>query len=75
MIYLEERFHPVEEMSASARDNPGTKETGQGKDSSSVRAPSVKKIPLWLMILLAAIIAIVFIWVMLIIIYPSLALS
>ena len=45
------------------------------RDFSSVPPKPGKTLPLWLVILMAAFTAIVLIWVMLIIIYPSIALS
>jgi hypothetical protein len=62
-------------MSISNPRELETEDTSSAEVSSPVHTVAEKKTPLWLMILLAAITAIIFIWVMLIVVYPSLALS
>jgi hypothetical protein len=62
-------------MLLSIAQSPSSPESDSTKDFSSALPEPEKKMPLWLMILLATITAIVVIWVMLIVIYPSLALS
>jgi hypothetical protein len=61
-------------MSVSDQEHDTAPVSGGKNDFSSVKMKEIKA-PLWLMILLAAITAIIFIWVMLIVAYPSLALS
>jgi hypothetical protein len=60
-------------MSVPGQEHQRPPESGGKNDFSSVKMKEIKA-PLWLMILLAAITAIIFIWVMLIVAYPSLAL-
>ncbi len=60
-------------MSVSVPQSQSPQTADSAKDFSSVHPRPKVKAPLWLMILLAALTAIIFIWVMLIVAYPSLA--